>query len=86
MNDEVKGKKLVNESKNDQGEFNANEVLNNKPENVDENSMIANQLVDENHNKKKIVDKKNTQYRYTKMSNFVLCNYLGSMPWCHFEN
>lgn len=72
MNDEVKGKKLVNESKNDQGEFNANEVLNNKPENVDENSMIANQLVDENHNKKKIVDKKNTQYRYTKMSNFVL--------------
>ncbi len=34
MNDEVKGKKLVNESKNDQGEFNANEVLNNKPENV----------------------------------------------------
>nr|WP_318027211.1 hypothetical protein [Mycoplasmopsis bovis] len=48
--------------------------------------MIANQLVDENHNKKKIVDKKNTQYRYTKMSNFSACNYLGSMPWCHFEN
>ncbi len=81
-----KTRNIVNETKSDQGEFNANEVLNNKPENIDENSMIANQLVDENHNKKKIVDKKNTQYRYTKMSNFVLCNYLGSMPWCHFEN
>ncbi len=44
MSDEVKDKKLVNETKSDQGEFNANEVLNNKPENIDENSMIANQL------------------------------------------
>nr|WP_318024388.1 hypothetical protein [Mycoplasmopsis bovis] len=85
MNDEVKGKKLVNESKNDQGEFNANEVLNNKPENVDENSMIANQLVDENHNKKKIVDKKIPNTGTLKCL-ILCCNYLGSMPWCHFEN
>ncbi|NEU02874.1 YitT family protein, partial [Escherichia coli] len=51
MNNETEDKKVTNETNDSQKEFNVNEVLNNKPESVDENSALANQLVDENHNK-----------------------------------